>query len=163
MSESTLTLGDPQLAIQLFGPQDSHLRKVRNQLGVAITHRNGTIRIAGPSTSVDIATGILEKLKEKLLRGSLIDPDEIDSLLQHATAPASKLIHPEKAEQRELGIGNNGECYRRVCFVFLYWDFHHLCFRQFFENGEICPMKAPTPYQKRKKADGELIATRFHV
>ncbi len=106
MSESTLTLGDPQLAIQLFGPQDSHLRKVRNQLGVAITHRNGTIRIAGPSSSVDIATGILEKLKEKLLRGSLIDPDEIDTLLQNATAPPSKLITPEKTEQRELGIGN---------------------------------------------------------
>lgn len=106
MSESTLTLGDPQLAIQLFGPQDNHLRKVRNQLGVAITHRNGTIRIAGPSNSVDIATGILEKLKEKLLRGGLIDTEEIDSMLSQATSPASKSFAAEKADSRELGIGN---------------------------------------------------------
>lgn len=106
MSESTLTLGDPQLAIQLFGPQDNHLRKVRNQLGVAITHRNGTIRIAGPSNSVDIATGILEKLKEKLLRGGLIDTEEIDTMLNQATAPASKFFPTEKSDSRELGIGN---------------------------------------------------------
>lgn len=106
MSESTLTLGDPQLAIQLFGPQDNHLRKVRNQLGVAITHRNGTIRIAGPSNSVDIATGILEKLKEKLLRGGLIDTEEIERMLSQATSPASKSFPAEKSDSRELGIGN---------------------------------------------------------
>lgn len=107
MSESTLTLGDPQLAIQLFGPQDNHLRKVRNQLGVAITHRNGTVKVAGPSHSVEIATGILEKLKEKLIRGGVILPEEIDGLLQQATAPNSKvaLIHP-RTEQKEVAIGN---------------------------------------------------------
>ncbi|MEI6526208.1 MAG: PhoH family protein [Planctomycetota bacterium] len=107
MSESTLTLGDPQLAIQLFGPQDNHLRKVRNQLGVAITHRNGTVKVAGPSHSVEIATGILEKLKEKLIRGGVILPEEIDGLLQQATAPSSKvaLIHP-RTEQKEVAIGN---------------------------------------------------------
>jgi phosphate starvation-inducible PhoH-like protein len=107
MSESTLTLGDPQLAIQLFGPQDNHLRKVRNQLGVAITHRNGTVKVAGPSHSVEIATGILEKLKEKLLRGGVILPEEIDGLLQQATAPSSKVavIHP-RTEQKEVAIGN---------------------------------------------------------
>ncbi len=48
MSESTITLADPHLALQLFGPNDNNLRLVRNQLGVAITHRNGQIRIAGP-------------------------------------------------------------------------------------------------------------------
>jgi phosphate starvation-inducible PhoH-like protein len=107
MSESTLTLGDPQLAIQLFGPQDNHLRKVRNQLGVAITHRNGTVKVAGPSHSVEIATGILEKLKEKLIRGGVILPEEIDGLLQQATAPSSKvaLIQP-RTEQKEVAIGN---------------------------------------------------------
>lgn len=112
MSESTLTLGNPQLAIQLFGPQDNHLRKVRNQLGVAITHRNGTVKVAGPSHSVEIATGILEKLKEKLIRGGVILPEEIDGLLQQATAPSSKvaLINP-RTEQKEVAIGNTA---RRV-------------------------------------------------
>jgi phosphate starvation-inducible PhoH-like protein len=74
---------------------------------VAITHRNGTVKVAGPSHSVEIATGILEKLKEKLLRGGVILPEEIDGLLQQATAPSSKvaLIHP-RTEQKEVAIGN---------------------------------------------------------
>ncbi|MFM8572537.1 MAG: PhoH family protein [Pirellula sp.] len=106
MSESTLTLGDPQLAIQLFGPQDNHLRKVRNQLGVAITHRNGTIKVAGPSSSVDIATGILEKLKEKLVRGGVILPEEIDGLLQQAVDPSARTSVDPRAEHSEVAIGN---------------------------------------------------------
>jgi phosphate starvation-inducible PhoH-like protein len=74
---------------------------------VAITHRNGTVKVAGPSHSVEIATGILEKLKEKLIRGGVILPEEIDGLLQQATAPSSKvaLIHP-RTEQKEVAIGN---------------------------------------------------------
>jgi phosphate starvation-inducible PhoH-like protein len=111
MSESTLNLGDPQLAIQLFGPQDNHLRKVRNQLGVAITHRNGTIKVAGPSHSVDIATGLLEKLKEKLLRGGAIDPEVIDRLLQQAIAPADDLGVDSMAIHKDVSIGSPG---RRV-------------------------------------------------
>jgi phosphate starvation-inducible PhoH-like protein len=112
MSESTLTLGDPQLAIQLFGPQDTHLRKVRNQLGVAITHRNGTVKVAGPSHSVDIATGILEKLKEKLIRGGGILPEEIDALLHQAMVPATKNIAIDlRGESKEVAIGNTA---RRV-------------------------------------------------
>ena len=103
MSESTLTLGDPQLAIQLFGPQDTHLRKVRNQLGVAITHRNGTVKVAGPSHSVDIATGILEKLKEKLIRGGGVLPEEIDALLHQAMVPATKNIAIDlRGESKEV-------------------------------------------------------------
>lgn len=111
MSESTLTLGDPQLAIQLFGPQDTHLRKVRNQLGVAITHRNGTIRVAGPSHSVDIATGILEKLKEKIVRGGIIQPDEIDGLLDQATSNSLEASIDPRAESKDVAIGSAG---RRV-------------------------------------------------
>jgi len=108
MSESTLNLGDPQLAIQLFGPQDTHLRKVRNQLGVAITHRNGTIKVAGPSQSVDIATGILEKLKEKLIRGGHLQPDEIDHLLQQAIAPGDESSPDSIALHRDVSIGAAG-------------------------------------------------------
>lgn len=106
MSESTLTLGDPQLAIQLFGPQDNHLRKVRNQLGVAITHRNGTIKVAGPSHSVDIATGILEKLKERLIRGGVILPEEIDGLLQQATSPSVKISVDPRTENKAVSVGS---------------------------------------------------------
>lgn len=102
MSESTLTLSDPQLALQLFGPQDNHLRLVRNQLGVAITHRNGQIRISGPSDSVRIATEILERLKDRVVRVGVIGPDEVAEALNLATGVRAAPVF----ERSELAIGN---------------------------------------------------------
>lgn len=104
MSESTLTLSDPQLALQLFGPQDNNLRLVRNQLAVAITHRNGQIRISGPAESVRLATEILERLKDKVVRHGAIGQDEVAEALAQATvARGSPAI-----ERIELAIGNAG-------------------------------------------------------
>jgi hypothetical protein len=77
MSEATLTLSDPEVVLQLFGPQDSNLRQVRNQLGVAITHRGGQIRVSGESESVRLATEILEVLKERAYRNGHVSPDEV--------------------------------------------------------------------------------------
>jgi phosphate starvation-inducible PhoH-like protein len=102
MSESTITLADPHLALQLFGPNDTNLRQVRNQLGVAITHRNGQIRIAGPADSVRMATEILERLKDKVYRaGTLSSEDVTDSM---ATSLDKKL--PPSFEKNEVAIGN---------------------------------------------------------
>jgi phosphate starvation-inducible protein PhoH and related proteins len=102
MSESTLTLSDPQLTLQLFGPQDNHLRLVRNQLGVAITHRNGQIRISGPAESVRIATEILERLKDRVMRLGSIGPEEVSEALHSATGTRQ----PSAFERQELAIGN---------------------------------------------------------
>jgi phosphate starvation-inducible PhoH-like protein len=104
MSESTLTLSDPQLALQLFGPQDNNLRLVRNQLGVAITHRSGQIRISGPADSVRLATEILERLKDKVVRQGKIGPEEVVDALTQATGPRAAVAH----EKSELAIGNAG-------------------------------------------------------
>lgn len=102
MSESTITLADPHLALQLFGPNDTNLRQVRNQLGVAITHRNGQIRIAGPADSVRMATEILERLKDKVYRaGTLSSEDVTDSM---ATSLDKKLS--PSFEKNEVAIGN---------------------------------------------------------
>jgi phosphate starvation-inducible PhoH-like protein len=115
MSESTLTLGDPNLALQLFGPQDTNLRRVRNQLGVAITHRNGQIRIAGPSDSVRMATEILEQLKDKVIRQGTVGPDEVADIMQSLMARKTPTVaeRPDlaKPDMREVAIGNVG---RRV-------------------------------------------------
>ncbi len=101
MSESTLTLGDPQLALQLFGPQDNNLRRVRNQLGVAITHRNGQIRIAGPAESVRVATEILEQIKDRVFRHGSIGPEEVSDILNQVTGAKSPGF-----ERSEVAIGN---------------------------------------------------------
>lgn len=105
MSESTLTLGDPQIALQLFGPQDNNLRRVRNQLGVAITHRNGQVRIAGPADSVRMATEILEQLRERVERKGVLGPDEVADVLSH-TLGGRSVVPVERTESREVAIGN---------------------------------------------------------
>jgi phosphate starvation-inducible PhoH-like protein len=89
MSEATLTLSDPQVVLQLFGPNDSNLRQVRNQLGVAITHRGGKIRVSGESDSVRMATEILERLKEHAYRHGQISPEEVAEQLAKLNAPRS--------------------------------------------------------------------------
>jgi phosphate starvation-inducible PhoH-like protein len=104
MSESTITLADPHLALQLFGPNDTNLRQVRNQLGVAITHRNGQIRIVGPADSVRIATEILERLKDKVYRAGTVSSEDVTDSL--ATSLDKKL--PPTYEKNEVAIGNAG-------------------------------------------------------
>ncbi len=89
MSEATLTLSDPEVVLQLFGPNDSNLRQVRNQLGVAITHRGGKIRVSGESESVRMATEVLERLKEHAYRHGRITPEEVADHLAKLHSPRS--------------------------------------------------------------------------
>ena len=87
MSEATLSLSDPAIALQLFGPQDANLRAVRNQLGVAITHRGGHIRVSGEAEAVKLATDILERLKDRALRNVQIGPDDVAEAMGNSISP----------------------------------------------------------------------------
>ncbi len=107
MSESTLTLSDPEVVLQLFGPQDSNLRQVRNQLGVAITHRGGQIRVSGESESVRLATEILERLKEKAYRNGHISPDEVAEQLGKVTAAKTPASSKTASDKLTLERGNS--------------------------------------------------------
>jgi len=102
MSESTITLSDPHLALQLFGPNDNNLRLVRNQLGVAITHRNGQIRIAGPEESVRVATRVLERLKDKVFRAGSLNSEDVSEALG---VTVDKRL-PHGFDRQEVAIGN---------------------------------------------------------
>jgi phosphate starvation-inducible PhoH-like protein len=112
MSEATLTLSDPDIVLQLFGPNDTNLRQVRNQLGVAITHRGGKIRVSGDSESVRMATEILEKLKEHAYRHGKVGPDEVADHLVKLSSPRSNgsavrgvIKHaPERIDSQTLPI-----------------------------------------------------------
>ncbi len=105
MSESTITLADPHVALQLFGPNDNNLRLVRNQLGVAITHRNGQIRIAGAAESVRLATEVLERLKDRVYRMGKLEPDDVAEALGGMTEKRST---PGFERNNEVAIGNAG-------------------------------------------------------
>ncbi len=81
MSEANLNVTDPAIVLCLFGPQDQFLRMVRNHYGVAITHRDGKVRIVGDEEAVRLATTALESLRERASRRGQLTLSEVQSVL----------------------------------------------------------------------------------
>ena len=89
MSEATLPLAEPRLALSLFGTRDQHLRAIREALDVAISHREGEIRISGEENAVVKATAVLEQLKTLAERQGSLSLDDVKSVLAHVTGNGS--------------------------------------------------------------------------
>ncbi len=81
MSEANLTVADPAIVLCLFGPQDQYLRMVRNHYGVAITHRDGKVRIVGDEEAVRLATSALESLRERAAKRGQLTLMEVQAVL----------------------------------------------------------------------------------
>lgn len=90
MSEANLNLADPAIVLSLFGPQDQFLRMVRNRYGVAITHRDGKVRIVGEEEAVRLATAALESMKERATRRGQLTLSEVQDVL--GVRPAGEAI-----------------------------------------------------------------------
>ncbi|MEL6105889.1 MAG: PhoH family protein [Planctomycetota bacterium] len=80
MTEATLTVTTPEELIQLFGPRDQNLRKLRQLFDVSITHRNGRVRISGESENVDNTVRTLEKMRHQFRRCGLVVGDDVEQL-----------------------------------------------------------------------------------
>ncbi len=81
MIQSTLALDEPQSALPLFGARDQHLHILREAFAVAITHRDGEIRILGDSEGVKQATEALEQLKALLARRGVLTADDVQQVV----------------------------------------------------------------------------------
>lgn len=81
MSEASLNLSDPALILSLFGPQDQYLRMIRNHFGVAITHRDGKVKIVGEEEPVRQATGAIESLQQRARKSGKLTADEVQVVL----------------------------------------------------------------------------------
>ncbi|MCO8120915.1 PhoH family protein [Stieleria sp. TO1_6] len=80
MTEATLMVSEPDELLQLFGPRDQHLRKLRQLFDVTITHRNGRVRIAGEGDNVSGALRTLEKLRHQIQKHGGISGDDVATL-----------------------------------------------------------------------------------
>src|SRR5262245_10586148 len=85
MSEATVPLGEPRLALTLFGARDQHLRAMREVLGVAISHRANEIRVMGEEDAVVKATAVLEQLKVLAERNGTLELDDVKTVLAQVT------------------------------------------------------------------------------
>lgn len=81
MTEATISSLEPKLVLPLFGAQDQHLRRIRQGLGVDITHRDGEIRVSGETKQVSQATMVLEELKSLVERRGVVSPDDVSEAL----------------------------------------------------------------------------------
>jgi phosphate starvation-inducible protein PhoH and related proteins len=81
MSEANIHLNDQAAVLSLFGPQDQYLKLIRNHFGVAITHRDGKLKIIGEEEAVRRATGLLENLLVRAKQGGELTRHEVENAL----------------------------------------------------------------------------------
>jgi phosphate starvation-inducible PhoH-like protein len=67
--EVTIELASQEEAIALFGVGDQYLRLIRDALGVRITARQGVVKLAGDSPSLNHAASILHDMSSMWRRG----------------------------------------------------------------------------------------------
>jgi len=82
MSETKILLESPQRILALFGPRDAHVRQIRDVLGVAISHRDGEIKITGEEEAVNKAKDVVERMHALLDQQAVLDTVAIGELLE---------------------------------------------------------------------------------
>ncbi len=90
MTESTISSVEMNLVLPLFGARDQHLRRLREQFQVAITHRNGQIKVVGEDAdAVQQATLAIEQLTQIVRRRGNLTPDAFDQTIARVTGVAA--------------------------------------------------------------------------
>lgn len=80
--QTRLTFSDIELARQLFGEQDGHLKRLADQLGVHIHARGNTVNLKGEDDAVDLSRRVLEQLYGLLKEKYPVFPNDIDYALR---------------------------------------------------------------------------------
>lgn len=108
MTEATLTVSAPDELLQLFGPRDQHLRKLRQLFDVTITHRNGRVRIAGEGESVSGAMKTLEKLLHKIQQCGAIGGEDVETAADEEGAQVKSGTKPKVTAGEDIAIQHAG-------------------------------------------------------
>src|SRR5690242_18625108 len=82
MTEETITLVHAKTLMPLFGAKDQHVKRIRDAFSVDITHRDGQIRVAGPTEAVARATELLKQLKDLVETQGEASEDDVTRLLR---------------------------------------------------------------------------------
>jgi phosphate starvation-inducible PhoH-like protein len=78
----SITFDDNQTAAELYGEGESHLRLIKNELGVDAHARGNEVRLYGEQKSVDIAANVLEQLYDVLRSGRSIEAREVKAAIE---------------------------------------------------------------------------------
>jgi len=86
--EITIKSGSAGKQLQLFGPADTHLRLLRNSLGVRITARQNTLIITGKKEDVDKAAEIIDSMQKRLIKHGSLSSSDVTSFISRCESPA---------------------------------------------------------------------------
>lgn len=80
--QTRLTFSDIELARQLFGEQDGHLKRLADLLRIHIHARGNTVHLKGEEESVDLSRRVMEQLYGLIKEKYPVYPNDIDYALR---------------------------------------------------------------------------------
>lgn len=95
--ELTIALDDVSDRIALFGAGDRHLRRIREVLGVQISARDSSIRVAGESAAVARAAAVIDRLQTLLRDIEYVSDQQVaDAIAETAREEALEAESPDR-------------------------------------------------------------------
>jgi len=88
--EVTVQLDSAHKQLELFGPADSHLRLLRQCLGVKIAAREANLIIAGEEKDVQKAAGVVDRMQRHLLKHGSLTTDDVNALIARDSSPLTR-------------------------------------------------------------------------
>ena len=80
--QTRLTFSDIELARQLFGKQEEHLKRLADLLAIHVDARGNTVHLKGDEVAVDLSRRVLEQLYGLLKEKYPVYPNDIDYALR---------------------------------------------------------------------------------
>ena len=91
MSRTTIAEVDSKRGVDLFGPRDQNLRRIRDALGVTISARKDLVHIEGDEHSVTQAAEIFEQLEKIVHEQGSVGAEDVSQLLAAATGKTENI------------------------------------------------------------------------
>ncbi|MCE5187532.1 MAG: PhoH family protein [Planctomycetaceae bacterium] len=79
--ETKIHLESDGRRLELFGPNDAHLRMVRDQLTVQISARDGVVIISGEPNAVRTAADLFDHMQKRLIKRGKLNTRDVEELL----------------------------------------------------------------------------------
>jgi phosphate starvation-inducible PhoH-like protein len=92
--ELTIQLDSVQKQLELFGPADSHLRLLRQSLGVQIAARQANLIITGQEKNVNRAAEVINRMQKHLLKHRSLTTADVTAFITRDNSPPA----PETGE-----------------------------------------------------------------
>jgi phosphate starvation-inducible PhoH-like protein len=93
--ERVLELGGQDDLVRLFGPRDSHLKRLRDAFAVNLVARGGEVRIDGPAENVRRCEGALLAMEDELNRGLPVTEELVERLIRRRRSESAERVAAE--------------------------------------------------------------------